>query len=472
MLARIALQRDELTTALKQTRRALTKLSNLEAPVLTYQCQLLLGQIARRQGERAAAYAAYQQARKALEALRTRLQSEELKISFVANRMLVYEQIVELYIDPENTAISKEDAFSCMEAAKSRSMMETMLQSGHSFGGRDSTPSEVLPKICKLREELNWYYHRIELEQVRREAVSHERIERLQEQARSREAELLRTLRELPAREHETGVRDNDSGFSVAELQSTLPADAALIEYYSAGDFLLAATVARDSLEIVRVSSAPRVKELLQLLRFQFAKFRLGGVYTEQFQKPLMRATLNHLDQLYDALIAPLQIPPNIRHLIFVPHGPLHFLPFHALHRGEEYLCDRFTVSYAPSAALFGFLQQSTASNAATSLILGIPDQRAPQILNEVQAVAALLPQTELLLGKEATTEVLRTRATSCSHLHIATHGIYRQDNPMFSAIKLGDSYLSLYDLYQLRLSARLVTLSGCATRNELCRRR
>ena len=34
----------------------------------------------------------------------------------------------------------------------------------------------------------------------------------------------------------------------------------------------------------------------------------------------------------------------------------------------------------------------------------------------------------------------------------------------MFSAIKLGDSYLNLYDLYQLRLGTKLVTLSGCAT--------
>jgi CHAT domain-containing protein len=34
----------------------------------------------------------------------------------------------------------------------------------------------------------------------------------------------------------------------------------------------------------------------------------------------------------------------------------------------------------------------------------------------------------------------------------------------MFSSIRLGDSYLSLYDLYHLRLPAELVTLSGCAT--------
>ena len=34
----------------------------------------------------------------------------------------------------------------------------------------------------------------------------------------------------------------------------------------------------------------------------------------------------------------------------------------------------------------------------------------------------------------------------------------------MFSGIRFGDAYLSLYDLYQLKLSAELVTLSGCAT--------
>ena len=35
---------------------------------------------------------------------------------------------------------------------------------------------------------------------------------------------------------------------------------------------------------------------------------------------------------------------------------------------------------------------------------------------------------------------------------------------PLFSGIRLGDSYLSLYDLYQLRLPVELFTLSGCAT--------
>ena len=48
--------------------------------------------------------------------------------------------------------------------------------------------------------------------------------------------------------------------------------------------------------------------------------------------------------------------------------------------------------------------------------------------------------------------------------VHIATHGRFRQDNPMFSSISLGDSHLNLFDLYQLSLPCELVTLSGCGT--------
>jgi CHAT domain-containing protein len=178
----------------------------------------------------------------------------------------------------------------------------------------------------------------------------------------------------------------------------------------------------------------------------------------------MLRATWGHLETLYGELIMPLRAHLRARHLVFVPHGPLHSLPFHALRNGDEYLGDAYTVSYAPSATVFALCQQKGASEKRTSLILGIPDERAPQILTEVESVAALLPRPELFVGKQATSEVLREKGAQTGLLHIATHGTYRQDNPMFSGIRLGDGYLNLYDLYQMRLGANLVTLSGCAT--------
>ncbi len=464
LLARIAFQVGEPAVAEAETDAAVARIELLQAPVLAYQAHFLRGQLAQSRGDRSAALAAYSAARRALETLRSRLHNEELKISFVKNRLQVYEALVDLHLSGESEETAAAEAFACIEAAKSRSMTEMIFQSGQSLPMGDAGQSELVRRIRDLREELNWYYHRIELEQLRPEESSSTRLQQLQEKAVSHENELLRTLRELPANERENATLEAPADLSLARLQSTLPSDTALIEYYSTGDRLLAAVVTRESITITAVSVVSRVVHFLHLLRFQLSKFRMGAVYAHRFEQPLLSATQGHLAVLYAELIAPLREHLKAKHLIFVPHGALHFLPFHALRNGDEYLCDTHTISYAPSATVFALCQEKAGGDIPNSLVMGIADERAPHILNEVQSVATLLPHPELFLGAEATSEILRQRGSASGLLHIATHGTYRQDNPMFSGIRLGDGYLNLYDLYQIRLPAKLVTLSGCAT--------
>jgi len=464
LLARIAFQVGEPAVAEAETDAAVARIELLQAPVLAYQAHFLRGQLAQSRGDRSAALAAYSAARRALETLRSRLHNEELKISFVKNRLQVYEALVDLHLSGEAEETAAAEAFACIEAAKSRSMTEMIFQSGQSLPMGDAGQSELVRRIRDLREELNWYYHRIELEQLRPEESSSTRLQQLQEKAVSHENELLRTLRELPANERENATLEAPADLSLPRLQSTLPSDTALIEYYSTGDRLLAAVVTRESITITAVSVVSRVVHFLHLLRFQLSKFRMGAVYAHRFEQPLLSATQGHLAVLYAELIAPLREHLKAKHLIFVPHGALHFLPFHALRNGDEYLCDTHTISYAPSATVFALCQEKAGGDIPNSLVMGIADERAPHILNEVQSVATLLPHPELFLGAEATSEILRQRGSASSLLHIATHGTYRQDNPMFSGIRLGDGYLNLYDLYQIRLPAKLVTLSGCAT--------
>src|SRR5664280_1923403 len=140
-------------------------------------------------------------------------------------------------------------------------------------------------------------------------------------------------------------------------------------------------------------------------------------------------------------------------------------LPSHALPdaRGNV-LGQRFTFSYTPSASVYYLCSTKPAAPPGGSLVLGIPDAAAPRIEDEVHAVAGVLPDSEVFLGSAATARVLRERGARSRFVHIATHGWFRQDNPMFSSISLGDSQLNLFDLYQLNLPAELVTLSGCGT--------
>src|SRR6202158_1330109 len=163
LLARIAFQLGELAVAESETETAVAKIERLQTPVLAYQAHFLRGQLAQGRGDRSAALAAYGEARRALETLRMRLHSEELKISFVKNRLQVYEALVALRLSGETGEAAAAEAFACIEAAKSRSMTEMIFQSGQSLPMGDAGQSELVRRIRDLREELNWYYHRIEL---------------------------------------------------------------------------------------------------------------------------------------------------------------------------------------------------------------------------------------------------------------------------------------------------------------------
>src|SRR5207302_11430774 len=59
-----------------------------------------------------------------------------------------------------------------------------------------------------------------------------------------------RALRELPMQDRQSAGLEVPPEFSVAELQAAIPAETALVEYYSAGDRLVAAVVTRENVEI------------------------------------------------------------------------------------------------------------------------------------------------------------------------------------------------------------------------------
>lgn len=464
LLARLALRTGDFVAARSECSRAIERLGRLEAPVLHYQAHYVTGETEKALRNFAAAYESYQKARDALEALRSSLRGDELKIAFMKNRLEVYESLVDLCLSDPSGTHTAEESFGYIELAKSRSLAELLMQHGSPIPVEDEGQSALVRRIREMREELNWYYHRIEIEQLRAEEPSPERIEKLQKEALAHENELLRALREIPA-----GNSSDAGGFSAAAsleaVRETLPPDGALIEYFALKEEFVAAVVTRETLQIVPVTPISRAANLVRMLRFQIGKFRLGPEYTRTFEKNLLRAAESHLEELHNELFVPLREHlRKARELVIVPHGVLHYVPFHALFDGADYLTNSFTFSYAPSAGIHALCQRRESRPTGTPLILGVPDERAPLIREEVESIARALPGAELVLGAEPAEKALRTQGVRSRLIHIATHGHFRQDNPMFSGIRLGASYLNLYDLYQLRLEADLVTLSGCAT--------
>ena len=463
LLSRIALAQGDLGAAKDSCQAALEAVAKLDAPVLKHYSYLQLGRISEAAGDSSKAHKAYRTARWELETLRSSLQGEELRIAFMDNRLEVYERLTGLCLERGHSGPPAQEAFGYVEQAKCRSLVDALLGRATPLPVRTTEGDRFESEIRALRGELNWYYHRIEREQLQREAISAKRMSGLWARARTCEENLLRVLREEPVTAPEAGARYK-SAVTTDEIQSALDASTVLVEYFQVGERYFAAIVTRTSVEMVPLTTESSLRRRVQMLQFQLSRCRLHLTYPGRREAALLADTNGHLRELYDEIAAPVRSRMTGKHIIFVPHGVLHYVPLHALFDGAEYLIDRFTVSYAPSASVLALCSGPNASHSKGALVLGVSDDNAPWILHEAQEVARVLPDARLLLGAKATGQALRELGPLSSRIHIATHGIFRRDNPMFSAIRLGDAYLSLYDLYGMRLPVDLLTLSGCAT--------
>jgi CHAT domain-containing protein len=271
-------------------------------------------------------------------------------------------------------------------------------------------------------------------------------------------------VRAVRADDQEFAALQSGAASSLAEIREVLTPSTVLLEYYEARGQIYACVVERERLHVVPVAPLAAVRERLRLLQFQLSRCTLGARYPGAPPDGLPGATRAHLTDLYQRLVAPIRGRLRADHLVIVPHGVLHHVPFHALFDGARYLGDAFTISSAPSASVYRLCCAPRPRAGGEALIMGVPDARAPFIEEEIQAVARTFPDARVFVGEEATAERLAALGPTSGFVHLSTHGSFRRDNPMFSSIKLGSGPLNVIDLYQLRLGAELVTLSGCST--------
>jgi CHAT domain-containing protein len=172
----------------------------------------------------------------------------------------------------------------------------------------------------------------------------------------------------------------------------------------------------------------------------------------------------HHLKALYDLLLRPLKERTNGRRLIIAPHRALYYIPFQALHDGSGYLIERCEVAYVPSAIVLLHCLAQPRRPLQRALLLGVADEQTPRVREEIQTLAPLFPEAVALLDERATLAALQEFSPGADVLHLACHGQFRPDNPLFSSLRLGDGWLTVRDTYNLDLKCELATLSACET--------
>ncbi len=80
----------------------------------------------------------------------------------------------------------------------------------------------------------------------------------------------------------------------------------------------------------------------------------------------------------------------------------------------------------------------------------------------EVPAVAAQDPDAAVLDGQAATVAAALAALDGASLAHVAAHGHFREDSPLFSSLTLADGPLLVHDLQRLERPPHRVVLSAC----------
>ena len=158
--------------------------------------------------------------------------------------------------------------------------------------------------------------------------------------------------------------------------------------------------------------------------------------------------------------------------VIVVPPGRLHAVPWGLMPR----LRTR-AVSVAPSAASWlrarragaGQARDDAAGQARDDAAGPVVLVRGPGLASrgaEVPQLAADYatggPEPVVLGDGSATVARVMSAMDGARLVHIAAHGTFRADSPLFSALQLDDGPLTVYDLERLRRGPRLLVLSSC----------
>lgn len=398
------------------------------------------GRIAEHDGKPGEALRYYRQAIQVIEEQRSSLNTEASKIGFVGSKQAVYRDVIRLLVASGRTG----EAFEYVERSKSRALVD-MLASKRDF----AVPSGNADQVRAL------------LSMADSAEVTARALDAPEAPAQTRDV-VLRAHSALAEQAPELASLVSVTTLSVQEVQSRIPADEALIEYYYGDETqpLYAFVLTREAVHVQALKAAGLAADVRE-----FRRAIQDPAAADAWRAPA-RA-------LYQRLVQPLE-PLGKERITIVAHGALHYLPFNALHDGHSFWVERVAIRLLPAASVLKFLRPGAADKQGEVLAFGNPDLGDPRYdlafaQAEAQNIAAHMPHSRALVRKDATKAALAKYGPGFRFIHIASHGEFDADAPLQSGLLLAgkqidDGMLTVGELYSMRLGADLVTLSACET--------
>jgi len=396
------------------------------------------GRIAETEGNLKEAIEFYTKAVDIIEEQRSTINTEASKIGFVGDKQAVYHNLVRVLYHEKQY----ERAFEYVERAKSRALVD-LLASKRDFAVKRGNEQEI-NTVLAMNDSADAEAV------IQSESIDKHKTRSIQ----------LKTREDLKNKAPELASLVTVTSQPVSELQSLIPREEALIEYYYRDRDMYAFILADGKLQTVKLDSEGLTEDV--------------QAFRKLVDTPASTQFMETSQKLYKRLFQPLESALNKKNLVIVFHGALHYLPVNALHDSNGYLIDRYSIRMMPSAGAMKYLSERKADKKGGILIFGNPDLGNPKhdleyAEGEAMEIAKISPKSKVFVRKEATEAVLRKYGNSYNYIHFATHGQFNPEAPLKSALLLApdaeyNGILTVDKLYSLSLDADLVTLSACET--------
>ncbi len=253
---------------------------------------------------------------------------------------------------------------------------------------------------------------------------------------------------------------------SLAEIQTSLPDEAQLVQYAVLPDRLAIWVVSKTRFELIeKPVAAAELEKKIDAYQSSIVGKETGASVRQAGK------------ELYELLI-----PPGLdggKQLCVVPDKSLHQLAFASLvSPSGKYLLEDYALFYAPSASVLALATENARrrerARDESLLSIGNPDFDREENLNladlraaeaEAKTIAGDYRQSLELLGGEATKEKFLRDFTGVEVIHFAGHFVANRQSPgnsklLFAGGDLRSSELGAYKLPK----AKLVVLSACET--------
>lgn len=439
---------------------------DLGIPELRHAYDLRLARVHIEQGRVDEAETALRRAVELVEARGASLGDPQLRIAFRSDRVAAHDALIDL-LARRGSAADVEEACRLSDLAKAQTLLDlTGGTVGTEAGALDQAATAAVMQdggaLQRLRSDLNATYTALQTaEEASRRALLRERAARLEDELAGLRlrASMTTSGGSAVSLASRTTVGDQERWDWILERSRT---GRPVVHFHVLGNDVLVFVIVDGEVHLRRlVDVMPDVSRCLDALVAQWSRFSIGAVFVRRHAHTLTETTVAVLTALHALVLKPVQHlleAAHVEELVVVPHRQLQRVPFHALHDGEIHLAEQWALTLSPTLP-----RRSTQPPRPLVglLALAVPDDLGPQISDEAQLLSNR-PDAYVLRGEMASSKALAAHTPGPARVHLACHGLYRPDNPLFSALKLGDGWLTSADVLDLDLGGALVVLSAC----------